>query len=236
MREQLKNPAASVGNRAPAHGGEGSGGVLSSASDDDAADSKRDARAAEEGVPLPFGDMSDHAKQILADSFGRVRELVIELTDRLTDDIASYRPDPGANSIAWLIWHLSRVQDDHVADLAQAEQVWPQWRERFALPFGRWATGYGQGPTEVAAVRASGDLLSDYHQAVHELTMRYVGGITPAELERIVDTRWDPPVTAAVRLVSVIGDTMQHLGQAAYVRGLAERRDSAWHQSGAAER
>src|SRR5215217_9138952 len=187
-------------------------------------------------MPLPFGDMSDHAKQILADSFGRVRELVIELTDRLTDDIANYRPDPGANSIAWLIWHLSRVQDDHVADLAQAEQVWPQWRERFALPFGRWATGYGQGPTEVAAVRASGDLLSGYHQAVHELTMRYVARITPAELERIVDTRWDPPVTAAVRLVSVIGDTMQHLGQAAYVRGLAERRDSAWHQSGAAER
>jgi Protein of unknown function (DUF664) len=187
-------------------------------------------------VPLAFGDMSDHAKQILADSFGRVRELVIELTDRLTDDIAGYRPDPGANSIAWLIWHLSRVQDDHVADLAQVEQVWPQWRERFALPFGRWATGYGQGPTEVAAVRASGDLLSGYHQAVHELTMRYVAGITPAELERIVDTRWDPPVTAAVRLVSVIGDTMQHLGQAAYVRGLAERRDSAWHQSGAAER
>jgi len=180
--------------------------------------------------------MSDHAKQILAVSFGRVRELVIELTDRLTDDIASYRPDPGANSIAWLIWHLSRVQDDHVADLAQAEQVWPQWRERFALPFGKWATGYGQGATEVAAVRASGDLLSGYHQAVHELTMRYVAGITPAELERIVDTRWDPPVTAAVRLVSVIGDTMQHLGQAAYVRGLAERRDSAWHQSGAAER
>jgi hypothetical protein len=180
--------------------------------------------------------MSDHAKQILVDAFGRVRELVVDLTDRLTDDVATYRPDPGANSISWLIWHLSRVQDDHVADLAQVEQVWPQWRERFALPFGKWTTGYGQGPTEVAAVRASGDLLSGYHQAVHQLTMRYVDGITAAELERIVDTRWDPPVTAAVRLVSVIGDTMQHLGQAAYVRGLAERRDSAWHQSAAADR
>ena len=91
--------------------------------------------------------MSDHAKQILVDAFGRVRELVIDLTDGLTDDIATYRPDPGANSIAWLIWHLSRVQDDHVADLAQVEQVWPEWRERFGLPFGKWATGYGQGPS-----------------------------------------------------------------------------------------
>ncbi len=68
------------------------------------------------GLLLAFGVMSDHAKQILVDAFGRVRELVIDLTDGLTDEIASYRPDPEANSIAWLIWHLSRVQDDHVAD------------------------------------------------------------------------------------------------------------------------
>jgi hypothetical protein len=180
--------------------------------------------------------MSDHAKQLLVDAFGRVRELVIDLTDRLTEDIATYRPDPGANSIAWLIWHLSRIQDDHVADLAKVEQAWAEWRGRFGLPFSTWATGYGQGPKEVAVVRPSGDLLSAYHQAVHDLTVRYLDGITADELDRIVDTRWDPPVTAAVRLVSVIGDTMQHLGQAAYVRGLAERRDSAWHQSDAADR
>jgi Protein of unknown function (DUF664) len=180
--------------------------------------------------------MSDHVKQILTDAFGRVRELVIDLTDGLADEVASYRPDPEANSIAWLIWHLSRVQDDHMADLAQVEQVWPEWRDRFGLPFSKWATGYGQGPKDVAAVRVSSDLLSGYQQAVHDLTLRYVDGITAAELDRIVDTRWDPPVTAAVRLVSVIGDTMQHLGQAAYVRGLAERRDSAWHEPGAADR
>ena len=102
-----------------------------------------------------------------------------------------------------------------MADLAQVEQVWPQWREKFGLPFGKWATGYGQGPKDVAAVRVSGDLLSGYHQAVHDLTLRYLDGITAEELDRIVDTRWDPPVTASVRLVSVIGDTTQHAGQAA---------------------
>ena len=180
--------------------------------------------------------MTEHAKQILTDAFGRVRELVIDLTDGLTDDVATYRPDPGANSISWLVWHLGRIQDDHVADLAQVEQVWVGWRERFGLPFGKRATGYGQGPAEVAAVRVSGDLLADYHGAVHELTMRYLDGITAEELDRIVDTRWDPPVTASVRLVSVIGDTMQHLGQAAYVRGMAQRRDSAWRQSSTADR
>ena len=181
-------------------------------------------------------DMTEYAKQILIDAFGRVRELVVDLTDDLTDEMATYRPDPEANSIAWLLWHLTRIQDDHVADLAQVDQAWEQWRERFGLPFGKWATGYGQGPRDVAAVRASGDLLADYHRAVHELTLRYLDGVTAEELDRIVDTRWDPPVTAAVRLVSVIGDTMQHLGQAAYVRGLARRRNSAWQQSSAADR
>jgi hypothetical protein len=179
--------------------------------------------------------MAEHAKQILADAFGRVRELVMDPTDGLTDDIATYRPDPEANSIAWLLWHLTRGQDHQVADLAQVEQVWPQWRQRFGLPFDMWATGYGQGPKEVAAVRVSGDLLGDYHRDVHELTLRYLDGITAEELDRIVDTHWDPPVTAAVRLVSVIGDTMQHAGQAAYVRGLANRRHKARHQPSAAD-
>ncbi len=180
--------------------------------------------------------MTEHAKQILIDAFGRVRELVTDLTDGLSDEVATYRPDPGANSIAWLIWHLSRGQDHQVADLAQVEQVWPRWRERFGLPFDKWATGYGQGPKDVAAVRVSGDLLGEYHRDVHELTLRYLDSLTAQELDRIVDTRWDPPVTTAVRLVSVIGDTLQHLGQAAYVRGLASRRDGPWHESSAADR
>ena len=179
--------------------------------------------------------MAEYAKQILADAFGRVRELVLDITDGLTDEIATYRPDPDANSIAWLLWHLTRGQDHQVADLAQVEQMWPQWRERFGLPFDKWATGYGQGPTEVAAVRVSGELLGDYYRDVHELTLRYLDGITADELDRIVDTHWDPPVTAAVRLVSVIGDSMQHAGQAAYVRGLAERRDKARNQRSAAD-
>src|ERR671910_477383 len=141
---------------------------------------------------------AEHAKRILVDAFGRVRKPVIDLTGG---------------------------QDHQVAELAQVQQAWPQWRERFGLPFDMWATGYGQGPKEVAAVRVSGDLLGDYHRDVHELTLRYLDGVTADELDRIVDTRWDPPVTAAVRLVSVIGDTMQHAGQAGYVRGLAKRRD-----------
>ena len=168
-------------------------------------------------------DRRDGLQQLLVDEFGRVHELVLGLTDQLTPEVATYRPDGEANSIAWLLWHLSRVQDDHVAALAGVEQAWPRWRDRFGLPFDEDETGYAQSPADVGRVQVPADLLAGYHGDVHDLTNAYLGTVDDAELARVVDTRWDPPVTAAVRLVSVLGDTLQHVGQAAYVRGLAQR-------------
>ena len=160
---------------------------------------------------------------LLTDAFERVHELVGGVTDNLSEDLSTFRPDADANSVGWLVWHLTRIQDDHLADAAGVDQVWPAWRDRFALPFDDFATGYGQSSADVAAVQVTGDLLAGYHEDVHALTTRYLERLTLDELERVVDERWDPPVTVSVRLVSVISDCLQHLGQAAYVRGLAER-------------
>lgn len=165
-------------------------------------------------------------RTLLTDSFERIRDLVAQVCDGLTQDEATYRPDAEANSVAWLVWHLSRVQDDHVADAAGTDQVWPAWRDRFALPFDDLETGYGQSPAEVGQVRVGAELLAGYHADVHAATQRYLDALTPDELERVVDERWDPPVTVSARLVSVVGDCLQHLGQASYVRGLAQRRSS----------
>ena len=162
-------------------------------------------------------------RDLLVDAFTRVHELVEQLTDGLTDEAAAFRPDEEANSAAWLLWHLTRIQDDHVADLAGTQQVWPAWRDRFALPFDPDATGYGQSPAEVGQVRVGGELLAGYHRDVHALSLRYVQEVSAEELQRVVDERWDPPVTASVRLVSVLGDTLQHLGQVGFVLGLASR-------------
>jgi Protein of unknown function (DUF664) len=164
---------------------------------------------------------------LLVDAFGRVREVVHRVVDGLTPEQLAFRVDAEANSIAWLVWHLTRIQDDHLADAAQAEQVWTSrgWAERFGLPFHPLATGYGHRAAEVAAVRVeSGELLVGYHDAVHEQTTRYVSRLSDADLGRIVDRSWDPPVSLGVRLVSVIADDLQHAGQAAFVRGVLERR------------
>ena len=165
--------------------------------------------------------------ELLVDMFERIRDDVHGAVRGLTPEQLAVRIDADANSIAWLVWHLTRIQDDHVAAAARVEQVWTSagWVERFGLPFEPWATGYAHSSADVAAVTVgSGDLLLDYHDAVHEETIRFVGGITDTDLDRVVDESWDPPVTLGVRLVSVINDNTEHAGQAAFVRGLVLRR------------
>jgi len=163
--------------------------------------------------------------ELLVDAVNRVKEVVYEAVEGLTDEQLAYRVDEDANSIAWLVWHLSRVQDDHIADVAGIEQVWTAggWQKRFNLPLDRLATGYAHGSKEVASVRASAQDLLEYHDAVCEQTIAYVRTLTDADLPRVVDTAWDPPVTLSVRLVSVISDDLQHAGQAAFIRGLVDR-------------
>jgi hypothetical protein len=165
--------------------------------------------------------------ELLVDAFGRIREVVRRVVDGLTAEELGFRVDPEANSIAWLVWHLTRIQDDHVAAVAGVEQVWTSqgWAERFGLPFDPRDTGYGHGAAEVGAARVgSGELLVGYHDAVHRQTVRYVEGLGDGDLGRVVDRSWDPPVTLGVRLVSVIADDLQHVGQAAFVRGVLQRR------------
>ena len=163
--------------------------------------------------------------ELLRDLFGRVATDVHDAVEGLDDDALAYRLDGTANSIAWLVWHLTRVQDDHVAEVAGTEQVWTAdgWEDRFGLPFPVGATGYGQGNDEVGAVQAGADLLLGYFDAVQAATLRYVDGLTVADLDRVVDERWDPPVTLGVRLVSVADDDIQHAGQAAFVRCVLTR-------------
>jgi uncharacterized damage-inducible protein DinB len=165
--------------------------------------------------------------ELLSDAFGRIRDVVHRVIDGLTVDDLANRVDDDANSIAWLLWHLTRVQDDHIAEVAGGEQLWTSdgWADRFGLPFSADETGYGQSSSDVGEVNGvSGELLTGYHDAVHERTIRFVEGLDDADLGRVVDTRWDPPVTLGVRLVSVISDDLQHAGQAAFVAGMLKRR------------
>lgn len=172
------------------------------------------------------------ATTVLEDAFGRVHEALPAALEDLSFDLLTWRPDHDANSIGWLAWHLARVQDDHLAGVGDIEQVWTAkgFADRFALPYAVSSIGYGHTSAEVGAFADLGTaeplaaLLLDYDDAVHRQTLAILHAMDEAAYERIVDRSWDPPVTAAVRLVSVVGDITAHLGQIEYVKGLAVRR------------
>jgi hypothetical protein len=162
------------------------------------------------------------SNKLLLDAFGRIRETVADTLEGADDESLVRRPAGSGNPIAWLIWHLSRVEDAQVASAAGLEQVWTSrgFVGRFSLPLPERDTGYGHSTGEVDAVRAPPQLLLEYYDAVHRQTVEFVTNLGDEDFDRIIDNRWDPPVTLGVRLVSTIADCLQHVGQAAYAKGL----------------
>lgn len=166
-------------------------------------------------------------REILADAFGRVREILHRAAEGLDREGLAFRPEPDANSIAWLGWHLTRIQDDHVSELTGREQAWTSdgWHVRFGMPPNPSETGFGHNSKQVAAIRPeTPEIILGYHDAVAARTREYLATIDSQELTRIIDRSYDPPVSVGVRLVSVISDNLQHAGQASYLRGIVDRR------------
>ncbi|MGH9007995.1 MAG: mycothiol transferase [Acidimicrobiales bacterium] len=163
---------------------------------------------------------------VLLEGLSRIGEMLHGAVEGLSDEQLLHGPDDRSNPIVWLAWHLTRIQDDHVAGVAGTEQVWISegWAERFDLPLPVSDHGYGHTPEEVASVRAGAESLLGYYDAVEKATVAYMKGLTDDDLDRVVDTRWNPPVTLGVRLVSVLNDDTAHAAQAAYLRGLIDRR------------
>ncbi|WP_369133484.1 DinB family protein [Modestobacter sp. I12A-02662] len=167
------------------------------------------------------------SRELLLNAFDNVEEAVRGAVESIDPGLLTARIGPDANTIAWLVWHLTRVQDDHVAEVAGRPQCYGEggWADRFALPFDAAATGYGFSADDVAATHVEDPhLLVGYHAEVHRRTAEFLQTVTAEDLDRVVDRRWDPPVTLGVRLVSVITDDLQHAGQAGYLRGVLERR------------
>ena len=168
------------------------------------------------------------SSSVLVDAFQRIRDGVYPAVNDLSVEQLAFRPDGGSNSIGWLVWHLTRIQDDHVAEVRGAGQAWTEggWYERFALPLDPSDTGYGHGPEDVAKVTADAALLLGYFEDVHEHTVAYLPTLSDADIEQVIDGSLDPPVTVGIQLVGVIADDLQHVGQAAYVRGLVQRLET----------
>ena len=163
---------------------------------------------------------------LVRESLSRVHALIPAVLDGLTGEDLLWRADPEANSIGWLVWHLTRIEDDHLAALGHIEQAWTAdgWYQRFGLPYVKTVHGFRMTPTEVGMFNTrDARLLSGYAAAVWLQVQSVLDSLTDDDVDRVIDQRYTPPVTIGIRLASVMVETAQHIGQAGYVRGLRER-------------
>jgi len=167
-------------------------------------------------------------QELLLDGYGRIVEALEEALGGLTPDDLNQQPHPDCNSMGWLAWHLTRVQDDHIADLAGEKQLWLSegWHSRFNRASDPKDIGFGHTSEAVAAFKSPDvDTILGYHHAVLKRTRRYISSLSAADLDRELNEPWFQPLpTVGVRLISVLADDLQHVGQIAYVRGLLKGR------------
>ena len=142
-----------------------------------------------------------------------------QATEGLTDEQLYYQPSSDTNSIAWLIWHLSRWRDKISAAVAGEPQVWASegWAQRFDI--GPDRTGLGDTPEQVAAFGVDRDLLLGYASAAHNAIVERVSRMTPEDFEREIEYMPGASRPAWRALISVMGDSSEHTGQINYLRG-----------------
>ena len=147
---------------------------------------------------------------LLIDAAGRAQERLLQALDGLSPEQINRIPAPevapSIKSLAWLVWHVAREMDFQIADLLGVEPLYfsEGWGDKFALDLPPDTQDWKHTPSEAAKVMVTDiQLLRDY-------------------LSRgdIIDESWDPPVTRAARLVSIVDDAIMHSGQAIYVKRL----------------
>ena len=167
-----------------------------------------------------------HCAEFITGIFARISHVLEASLEGLNQLEINRQPCPECNSIGWMVWHLTRVQDRFIATLSDNEQVWiaEKWYEAFGREADASDIGYGHTPEDLANFKAPEvKILLDYYQATFERTKQYTNGISPEELDRAVgDSRLS---TVAMRLTAFISDNLQHAGQVAYLRGWLKSED-----------
>jgi hypothetical protein len=166
-------------------------------------------------------------RELIVDGYERLPDLVKEVLAGVRAADLDWEPAPDCNPLGWTVWHLTRVQDSQIADLAGREQLWTAegWHRKFDRPADPDDTGYGHTAAEVRVFRSpSARVQLDYLRATWERTKQYLAAVGPADLDRELDEPYRPRPTVGVRILSILADCHWHAGEASYIRGLLQAR------------
>ena len=163
------------------------------------------------------------ARDVLREAASRPATEAKTLVNTLPEGALNAHAGGHTNSIAWLLWHAGRQMDAQLAQLNGEPQVWHSqgFDARFDLGELGDTVGYGHTAEQAhAVVVEDAALLVEYLGATTAALSEYIAGLSEADLDEVIDTSWTPHVTRGVRLVSMIDDAAQHVGQAAYAAGI----------------
>ena len=141
-------------------------------------------------------------------------------TEELTDEQLYHQPTPETNSIAWLVWHLSRWRDKISAAIAEQPQVWVSggWNQRFGMTDDR--TGLGDTLEQVSTFGVKRDLLIGYADAAHNAIVSRLSSFTQDQFGKSIEYAPGAERPAWRALISVVEDSAEHAGQINYIRGM----------------
>ncbi|WP_422742741.1 DinB family protein [Micromonospora sp. WMMD754] len=158
----------------------------------------------------------------------RTQRELLAVLDGLEPDLLDRAAKAGTNSIGWLLWHLTRSHDRNISELRGSQQVWLSdgWHARFGRGADPSDTGYRHSRAEAAAFQSPApELVVAYHRAVVDMIDHYLDAASLDELSRrVASPTLGDTATVQDRLVGLLADGLQHVGQAALLRGMLERQ------------
>jgi len=161
------------------------------------------------------------AIELIAASLEESREYVAQAVAGLTPRELAFRPKPHSNSIAFLLWHVTRGEDFWISGILLGEkQLYESggWCKKFCTPPMDSGFGYDVAKLDAWPV-PSLSLLKGYAAAVREKTLAYLKSLTAAELDKPRDFGWRKGTTGSA-LAHLITEVAEHSGQIGYLRGI----------------
>jgi uncharacterized damage-inducible protein DinB len=144
----------------------------------------------------------------------------------LTEAEVQWQATLDTNTIAWLVWHMAKVEDSWInVWIAGGEEVWVtgKWAERTGIA--GTSGGFGQVMDEVRSMpNVPISELVAYYEAVRKAAFETIDGMTDADMANEID-RGHGPITWSWILGHVMVEESQHLGQVALIRGMIRGLD-----------
>ena len=160
-------------------------------------------------------------------------EMIDVALETLDDSLLARQPAEDCNSVAWIMWHMSRVVDTFIHTRLQGSpQLWLEcgWAQKFGMDADPEDRGVGWTGEQVSAWKVPAkDVQLGYYNAVKAAAEKYISSLSDADLQviSVIPPTLEPRSVAAA-LGQMTWDAVAHGGQIAYLRGLYQ--GMGWHR------